>query len=292
LIYVRKLLPMPLSTYLTICTGVISLNFGWWLYLQKSARAELIHNASQWLCGTYDETGITTWRSHLTTSFDKIFGIEPFSKSFLLQSFKVTAVTAVVVYMSGLFIWWLIDADSLKKVILSDDFKIQYAFGVVLGSFIYNAIPDFLSLLETRLVMSYVHNLTDRRKILAYLLVDLFLSTGIFVVWFSLVTTALAFSHEWAKEHGLFEYVFIGYLSGVVLGFVSNYLSSGWIWIYGAAGPVHRLINHIFRGRLTAFSKNYLDIEEKPFNYLAALTSIILVIPLALCYVVLLRWFQ
>lgn len=283
---------MDTTTYITVSSGLISLNFGWWAYLQRTAKKELVESASRWLKGSYSQSAVNEWRDHLTLTFDRTFGLEPFSKDFLVQSAKVTFATTVIVVSIVLLTAIFFAESSMSETIKEFFYGKKGAekdwvsiYSGIPGAFLYNLVPDFLSLCETRFVLSYLHRVSGAKRLIGYLIIDLILSTGIFLVWFVLVF-GMTFTAYPNSEHGATvpDILASSLMFGAVLGVISNYLSSGWIWFYGIAGPISRFFNGLLRGKATAISLKYLNIDEKPFDYLALLTSVILAIFLLLTY--------
>ena len=204
------------------------------------------------------------------TSSRNLFGV----------TFYTTITVAVFVFFSLLYFSPLSTEKVLSNIMefarSSSSKEDKLVILGIAGAFLYNIIPDFLSLCETRFVLTYLHRVSTSKRIIGYMLIDLLLSTGIFVTWFVAVFgSTLAFESATEKWPPI---VSSSILLGAMFGVISNYLSSGWVWLYGAAGAISRWLDSMLRGKITKTSGRFLDIEARPFEFIALLTSVLLAV--------------
>lgn len=208
---------------------------------------------------------------------DKLFG-----KSII--SFRSLAVSAALSLGSAYIItllWIAIDTRFLDVLIQSGFIK-----AVLIIPIFLNIIPDFLSIIETRLVAKLLTRTKSIFLQFVILVFDFFVTMAIFTMcWHVLIVGIL--NHE-GNYHGSYYLLFIEVLESIAI-FGPNFISissfdneafhiysffsifafttlttSVWLWLHLASIHLIKLSPKI--GKLNMLTEKYLNIEEKPFK--------------------------
>ena len=165
-----------------------------------------------WLMGAHTEEG---WARSFTTLFDAVFGHRHLSLRCFLRS-AIASLVAVVV------IWLLMGSAETIGLRLQADLTLGSV--LVLGLAI-NVVADYLSLLETRLLLAHMprHWLAQA----GVLFFDLLLSAAI--IWLAIFAFLRSPLHQGEIES--FAEI-LGVFSIFSVFFYSTFLTSVWTWAY------------------------------------------------------------
>ena len=206
--------------------------------------------------------GLATFLVHL---LDHLLGQHPLRARFILRSFVASYVAVATT-----FVVWLVlnrhDDNNFLFPSLAHRTLLENAVEVLFLGSIVNLIPDYVSLVQTRMIL---RKMADKRlaTILLYLLLDLVLTTVIVLVAFEIAILLL--DREGYVGSGGSVSLFLGGLpfdSGSWLwpgGFFgifiySTYVTSVWVWLYASAILLVRT-----RGIMRPF-RNILRVRERP----------------------------
>lgn len=187
--------------------------------------------------------GRATWAQQLVSVFSRVFGPDHFSwrtifRSCLASIFAVLSIS-LVYFFSG-------------SSISSGDI----AFAMMLGA-IVNLIPDYFSLLQTRLLLERFTQTDSFARVVAWTIVDLALSMSIIGLYIGALFLLFP---------GLFALILERGGVPIVLVFVASSLfTSLFAWLYLLSTPILRLISGPLSG--------VLDVENRPLTVLALLAA-------------------
>jgi hypothetical protein len=243
-----------------------------------------------WLAGVRVSPRIQTWPKTFAHLFDKVFGHKHLSLTWFLRCCLASYILLFVL----LFIRDLVDP-YVWLAIREGKLYMLYAalhrsdIGEILTlGLLTNAIPDYVSLLETRYVLSLLAR-TNNILLWAFLLCIDFVITGcigltipIWAVWLRIVIFGHNSAMLWSGV--LFSIrIFFAYLSdfwtvnwlrpqgevyrvsshGLVY-YYAAFLTSLWLWVYLAASGILRVARQIDVGFERI--KRWFDIENKPLQ--------------------------
>jgi hypothetical protein len=153
--------------------------------------------------------------------------------------------------------------------------------GVIGVALIFNVLPDYMSLLETRWMIRFARS---GRALVAVLIVDLVLTSLIILGWalmFAIaaqVLTGLQISEGSARNLGYMLGLTLGVFSqgnlAVIFGvLLSTFFTSLWLWLYAISVPISRLLLSMKNG--VGFLLRVTDVEKQPFRSMGFVSVII-----------------
>lgn len=211
-------------------------------------RPEHKETIALWLMGAGTER---TWAQSFVSLFDNLFGGRHLSPKCMARS-SIASLMAVVA------IWLLLGEFGALPLRVQAELSVG---GFLLAVLAVNIVADYVSLLETRLLLGW---LTPGRPVwmqTGVLAVDLLLTTAI--IWVALLAYLNSPLHEGEVES--FAEI-LGVFSIFSVLFYSTFLTSVWTWSYILSSWILRLLHH---ARLGA----WLHVERRPITILAGILS-------------------
>ena len=240
--------------------------------LQNGASIDAKKATAFWLRVTTLPNNAISWRTQILLIFDSLFDSRLISRKFLFRSFVATLVGILI---SAVVIWAFTDV----KIYTS---KIVFEIIIILFAMIINLVPDYFSLVETRMVIGEIQKYNSKKSIVFFCIFDFFLTSAIYFLYLEIFLQSITFMgisgsiNEFLTLHGIhgsnpFHGIF--FLTAG-LGLLSTYLTSIWVWVYSVTGGVFKLISYV--GTPLFFLKNrVLDIEKYPFRAMGILSTLI-----------------
>lgn len=268
----------------TVTTGA------WYLFerAEKTASNEGKAIASRWLKNLAPESAVQSWPATFASTFDRIFGDRHVSWKCFRRSCMASTVAAFIMALvinavNRNFVKDIVKdildemSKSLLRAVPGVEASISWNLGFVglfviiaflLLSVILNWLPDYLSLLESRYVITWMSNADSFVKLAVLLLVDLVATAVIWSV--CLVPLLLVFDSPLSVLHDVLRGgVFFWKGEEAVyrvfgIWFYSTFFTSVWVWLYALAGFAVKLgeVLGLWVGRF----KRIMDIHEKPFS--------------------------
>ena len=208
-----------------------------------------------------------SWSNTAARIFDTIFTDKHLShKCFLRSSFasvlSVFVVSLVALLLTGKYPNQLIEQDTAMGYVL-----------FLIATLVCNVIPDYFSLLETRLMINIMGNTQSWIIRLGLLAADIVATLAIFalVVLLELNVIGLLIN-ERVSFSVLAEDIVAGltfkvtHIAGPAFGvFVySTFFTSVWLWLYFAGGLVLKILGGTRSG--LHFLQRHLDLDNKPLQ--------------------------
>lgn len=245
---------------------------GWSLF----DRAESVVNkdtkvaVSKWLKNV-QLPSTESWPVTFQVIFRRVFGEKHFS--FKCIGMSVLASAAFIAIFLAL--WVAVHPDKGFEFFSNSTGWIAVLFVAAL----INLLPDYISLLETRIILTFLAKKTSYKWITILLIAD-FLFTGlVFFVGFSFCGLVLGTSDFWGiLTTGLVmdspENI------NVSLGpfIYSTYATSIWLWLYVISGSVSKI--NMFGNLSIQKFKSIIDIDEKPIRSLGFISMLLV----SICY--------
>lgn len=265
-----------IGSYFAIAGGV------WALFdrADKALKDEAKDSISQWLLELKPSEGNQKWPGQFIKIFDAVFS----EKHLSWKCFFRSCIASYIAITIMLLIYIGIDEGGF---FIPSNGQIRWAdfVGVYFLGGILNLIPDYVSLLETRLVLRRMKDSKSFLKTFVLLGFDLIISALLiggpfllyFVVFFfnyppvipeaanyydasvGVLKSSISFSGD-VGLHGIFIY--------------STFFTSVWLWLYGLSGFLIKTSQRM--GLTFQWLKNILDFESKPLPSLGLVSSFII----------------
>lgn len=231
---------------------------------------------SWWLRQLDPANAMERWPKTFAAIFDSVFGERHLSWQCIWRSCVASLIGVGILTL----IWASIYPD--QEIWLT----------VVLGAVLFNLVPDYLSLLETRYVLRWMGTKPSTGRICALLAFDIvvtgviffFMAVLIFVLANILITSwnipsdpiletiSYTVALAWELLVPGFRLSSPDFLDGPSFGifFYSTYFTSLWVWLYPLSGIVLRLLYPV-----VILMQRHLDIDNKPIRSLGFVASVI-----------------
>jgi hypothetical protein len=237
-----------------------------------------------WLLDAKTAPAVEPWPATFAKVFDRVFGEKHLSWKCFLRSCASSLILATVTatYTFG-FQWRAVFLD------------LHYLLPTF---FLAAALPDYISLLESRYVLSIAIRKKSQWLILVVLMLDFICTLYIaLAAAFLMGRIGALFSGagDWADTGGMLGVVVLSPLStaklylssGVAYAFVPAFFTSIWLWLYAGAGFLLKGARRF--DWLVNWMNAHMDIENKPLHSIGLVAGAIM----ALVYwgvVAVMRW--
>lgn len=247
--------------------------------LTENTRSEL----SNWLLTVHKTKHDLAWENATIEYFDRFFGRDLFAFKYMR---RCVLVTSVGVMFSWTYCWLVFDEPIFKLLgrggIINDPDMKESVYIFILTyvcATLASVIPDYISTIETRLVLNVAHDY--RRKRLRLLFLDFLLTTAILFFFGILSTVAGGGLALWLKpgswfgftldNGGVMDFVVFGSMAS---GIVSTYLTSIWIWGFVLGGYVIRVVSSM-AFPLHEFAIQRVDVANHPCRAIGVAVGIV-----------------
>jgi len=272
------------GTWAALAVGIVVLFREGEKAMSQEARAAV----SDWLLQESFVNRPSDWPETFIDLFDAVFTEDHFSWACFWRSAVVSVTGAIVI--SGVL--WMLGVFSRETFIMSNisentrpSFNIQIALTLV-SAVIYNSIFDYLSLFETRKVLSYTESHSYDNQLIIILL-DLFLT--LLIIYFGMLFIIYSINVYLipSRAYAIFKIeeildllysplraIYSVYPMGDSLPtalIYSTFITSVWVWTYVLSGYVIRLVYPFVEG--VSFLKDSLDIRGRPVHSMGVLIA-------------------
>lgn len=291
----------PFVTYLMALGALVTLI---WLLFDKAEEALLASKKdeiSSWLKNLDFFEHVKGLPEKFSSVFDAIFGDRHFSWYCFYRSCLASLASVIVM----IFIWSAIRPSQLETYLQREAFFTGWHFILVLLlSIIYNFLPNYVSLLETRKLLQWMIGTRSLWLLLIFLLLDLILTwtiglaaqvitanVGVALImkkppllFIALLRSITDFSQipDILKHFG---YILDSSLqlsakpSGFIpmgIFFYSTFLTSLWLWLFVLSSLIVRIAGRLNTG-MKWFTETF-DVESKPLRSIGIVAIAITVI--------------
>ncbi len=268
-------------TYLLAWVALVSGLMTLFSFAEEVTKSEVKSAVTKWLLNINVEGSFSNWPGQFAGIFDGVFGKRHISFRCFWRS-CIASISSVVIVL-------LVVKGVRSDLGYRDLYPLAFLPFLII---ILNFIPDYISLLETRLLIRWLSKKYSTFRIFISLVFDFLITTIIWAIWFfSLGTFYLCL---YFKEPNM---LFVSFFAGlffrllpflfynpyvaykpehiIVLAlFYSTFFTSVWVWLYVFSGLVVKALNRIGIG-LNIF-KGMLDIEKRPIRSLGFLICILI----------------
>jgi|GEM_PF-2558292 len=232
---------------------------------QNDLNEKTLKAISAWIQNLDMPGDINNWPKTFVAWFDSVFGTDKYSMKFFLKS----GLTSLLASLFMFTLWLVLRPE--ESVLLH--FTKNHALIMALYFFVFNLIPDYLSLIETRVILKFMAKTPSMLRHMFLLLVDFGIT--FFITLFIPVYIRNLYG-------GSYSYYFtsslpLSVLDGVGFGmpdlplqsifFYTSFFTSVWVWFYSLAGIIIKLLARIE----SVFDriKSWFIIDERPVTFLA-----------------------
>jgi hypothetical protein len=250
---------------------------GLWFLAEKAENA-LSENARQrvvrWLQEADYTAALKSMPAQFVTMFDRVFGERHWSMKCFLRSCVASVCSVTLAYALCRSLGFTLAGEVAANLTPAT------AAALLFAALTFNAIPDYLSLLETRWLLG----VAQRRLRTSWILgADILMTSVIFAVFTLAVLLVLTFTvFKGAGVGDQSDAYFAGMFLGLVISdpvvpiavLASTFFTSVWLWLYALSVPFSRLLLRMNSG--LGFLLKVTDVEEQPFRSMG-FTSVVLV---------------
>ncbi|KJY78938.1 hypothetical protein TW74_09535 [Vibrio nigripulchritudo] len=254
------------TIWISTCAVIIAL----FEMMQKSSTTQSNELLASWLSSNFVKNGKSnSWRTLIAEIFDNLYSSRFFSFKFISRSIITTLIISFTIVFS---------LDIFLDFFGGIENEIYGIFFLALTVSLITLIPDYFSLIETRMVIWSMLRYPSKLSIMFFFLFDLFLTSSIIIgfhvfFWlFVFITDISIDTHFLMKEHVFqikTEYQTVVTVS-VLLGIVSTYSSCIWIVLFSISGFAYRFLNFI-GAPISFIYGSVIDVEKYPFRALCFL---------------------
>ncbi len=261
-----------------LVTGLI-----WKLFerVEKAATDEAKKVATSWILSFDPANNLSRLSEIFGNSFDSVFG----TKHLSWKCFKRSSIASCLAALIFLSIWCFIRPSEAIQVVFGGELVIAIA-GFFSWILLFNLVPDYISLLQTRLIVQKLKGGFSSK--LLWLIVDLVLTLSISIVaWCGIILFSSSKGVDFERLYVVMLDIVIPlsnkdfdvlFPPGIV--FYSTFLSSIWLWLYIISVFLIRISSSI--DSTFNLIKKYLYRPEQPFTSLGAVSVLIITILYAL----------
>ena len=225
--------------------------------LDDELKPERLKQISQSL-SRWQDSRAGSWLPDFALIFDGFFGAEHLGMKCISRSYMIS----LVVFLVLTFIFLEPPILALDGKEISEPFE-MIATAFMLAIFL-NALPDYLSLLETRKLLNSSYH------ILVIMIVDVVLTFGIPVLWISLfyslnlekVVINEVLDGLFFKDHPVLDPTLIW------ISVATSFVTSLWLWFHGLAVLSIRVLMSF------TWTMGWLNVEHRPIRALGTAVNI------------------
>lgn len=273
------------ATWATIAFGIGYL----FEQAENVASSETRTAVSRWLNNLDPAGAVASWPTTFATIFDHVFGERHLSwRCFSRSCVASFASVAMVTLM-----WGVLYPDKFDIFIKSSSIG-KNVFSLFFITAIFNLIPDYISLLETRYMINWMRRAHSVMRILAFLAIDFVATAAIglvgiigalmIVILFSNPSEImrLKITEFFSEILELIQKLILPLSASSIVNlpigiwFYAAFFTSVWVWLYVLSGSVVRLMEYLGIGinRL----KFVLDIKNKPLRAIGFVSIVLFTI--------------
>ncbi len=272
-----------LVSYILAYGGIIGVI--WFLFSKSedTLNDKTKKSITRWLKNLNPVGPVKSWPSQFAAMFDKIFG----EKHLGLRCFLRSSVASIVATTILTLIWIMIRPEEFNNLYDAQRYGYVFFLGFQLSfSSAFNIIPDYISLLETRLIIRHLRRRSSSIRTVALLAVDVLLTALIWKIPFSFIGAIMAtrimgtpffqnFIALVTSNGRLLSLSTGGGTEAPAVGiyFYSTFFTSVWIWAYVFSGIIVKLARSLDVS--VTWLRVHFDIETKPLRSMAMVSILI-----------------
>ena len=268
---------MELKEYIELGGWCVAATAGVFAATSAVASSDAKHKVGKALAGSTVADLAAAIPNTFVSIFDALFGRKIFHWRFLLPSIATSVSCVFLVSLIYLSLvnqtfesWWNV---------MPPDRRLRIISWLILG----NLIPDYISLVETRVLLGFLHRKATVLRLALLLVIDLAATAAIFFVCYSIFAIYIKYGirdgfglDELWKSFGLMSRTVQAFIEnptpvfpststfGVPIQIWTTFFTSIWLWLFALSLLFLRVLNLVGGGFWIALKKRLLDVEGKP----------------------------
>jgi hypothetical protein len=266
---------VSLLAYFGAC---VTLNGGVWMLfdrLETTARPEFREDVAKWLRNVKVSNSNARWPAQFVTAFDRVFGRKHLSWKCFIRSCMMSLIAVFVM----LLLWGGIRRNEFQMWIHGGEVG-DYMLVIGASSMIVNFIPDYISLLETRILLGIMARVRTWWAIFCCLFLDLLFTACIPLSMFGLLAVLGGISPREFFRDNLGDIILLSTFEPGVppagILFYAAFATSVWTWLYALSGMIVKALQLLSGG--INFVRGRLNVEEKPFQVMGYVAMLLVVL--------------
>jgi len=255
--------------------------FIWFLFskAEDTLKPKVKKDISTWLKNLDPVVPVENWPGQFAAVFDRIFG----EKHLSWRCFRRSSMASIISVIIMSFVWVAIRPNEINPFVRDVNIVVLFAATITV-SMLANLLPDYLSLLETKIFIRWMSLSNSLFIVFMLLILDLVITALIFISYYAFVgwVVGLMFIGDVDVTLQKFGVLLLDLIvlkqrnPPKALFFYSTFFTSVWLWIYVLSGLIVKLAQKLNIG-LTWF-KGKLDINKKPLSSMALVSIMIVTI--------------
>lgn len=239
-------------------------------FINSNVNELAISNTSDWLKNISFNQRFSVFAESFSKAFDSIFGKNLISFNAFTRSCLISFLTYMVLFHFMLYV--VFDASWNDS-----DVGIMGGLGLLLAPMVYNFIPDYLSLIESKYIIKKISHYQKTQQIIYWLVLDVIFTAIIFFTCFMTVLLIVSVVISWQSEYetvfGLLDELMTFNFgrnpvndAGTAI-FYTTFFTSIWIYLYLLSSLLLKLIPKATF--ISNMAIRYLKVESEPFVVLS-----------------------
>ena len=202
------------------------------------------------------------WVPDFTLVFDRFFGKKHFSWQCIFRS----ALVSIFAFITLAFLF-----DVPELLGQESDSKYELFIELLIFAILVNVVLDYMSLLETRYILS------KRMPVLEKIIMDAIITILLVIIWTAFVNTLIQATHFTVKSYIegvalILEDIFAGSREGSIITLIilaTSFTTSIWLWLHGLSRILIRSLSNVqkFMG--------WLNVKETPLRAIGTTINLI-----------------
>jgi hypothetical protein len=249
---------------------------------EEQMKPETLRAISNWLRAPFNRA-TTSWLRHFSELFDRVFG----ARHFTWSCYKRSCIASLVAIAIITLVWASLYPEEVTRFAQAELAPL-YVLALITTVLLFNLPTDYVSLLETRLLLKRFEGPAPAIRVVALICADVFLTLAITLgpglLFARFVYIPLFFRQQppdivfrsmisydnvirSLQLHTLYDWLPIGTI------FYSAFFTSVWLWLYGIVGVAIQGVNGV--DQLRRGLVRWYNIDEHPLVVLGTGVNII-----------------
>lgn len=253
---------------------------GLFILAEQVTRDDAKKNVSLWLRNMDTPASTVNWADEFGRMFDAIFGEKHLSIRCFLVSSAASVISVVII---GILMFSIVP-NEIKEELFPETLTVGLIFYIAYVG-VFNSVPDYLSVLESRMVISFIKTSDKTSTTIIAVIFDAIFTPLIWIISFLLLLPLISWlffdADSWWSIIGIIWQGISGlsnidseldYFLLILIG--STYFTSVWIWLYLIGGGAIK--SYYYLTKTTKLILRPFDLEKKPLLSLGFVSCLLI----------------
>lgn len=274
----------PIVAYIASWLGILGAIRALFGYIEGQLESDAKSKLAKWIANLDLARAVSGWPESFVAIFDSVFGKRHFSWRCFARSSLASVVAVIILFC----IVAAIHPEQIAGIFNQPD--MPPVLVVVIYLAVSNIITDYMSLLETRALLQWLHARANMTRTIGIVILD-FIATG--TIWFVMFPISIAIfgsvaewripsladietviSIVWLEDSlAMFTLETKGAQITTGIFFYSTYFTSIWVWLYVTAAVF--AATGKFLGKWFRFFRSIFKLTVNPLQFLGIMASIV-----------------